>query len=118
MAPTLTTDDEEMLMGSAFDGKVVHSNICRYLAEFIGTYFLVLTVGCCVLTGSIGAALSIGSVLMVMIYALGSVSGAHFNPAVTVAILLSARRLLEITDAFAYIAAQLLGGLCAGMSYR
>lgn len=100
------------------NGKVAHSHWCKYLAEFVGTYFLVLTVGCCVLTGSIGAAISIGSVLMVMIYALGSVSGAHFNPAVTVAILLSARRLLEFGDAAAYIIAQLLGGLCAGMSYR
>merc|ERR1740117_1244270 len=53
---------------------------------------------------------------MVMIYALGSVSGAHFNPAVTVAILLSSRGLLDVMDALAYIVAQLLGGLVAGVT--
>jgi len=111
----MPADEEDIIF---LNGKVSHSHWCKYLAEFVGTYFLVLTVGCCVLTGSVGAAISIGSVLMVMIYALGSVSGAHFNPAVTVAILLSARRLLEVTDAFAYIIAQLLGGLCAGLTYR
>jgi len=111
----MPADNDDIIF---INGKVSHSHWCKYLAEFVGTYFLVLTVGCCVLTGSIGAAISIGSVLMVMIYALGSVSGAHFNPAVTVAILLSTRRLLEISDALAYIVAQLLGGLCAGMTYR
>merc|ERR1719387_2012338 len=103
------------------DGEMVvfdHSRPAKYTAEFLGTFFLVFTVGCCVHTGSIGAAISIGSILMVMIYAMGSVSGANFNPAVTLAILLSARRLLEFGDAAAYIIAQLLGGLCAGMSYR
>lgn len=110
-----TNRDEDIIF---LNGKVSHSHWCKYLAEFVGTYFLVLTVGCCVLTGSLGAAIAIGSVLMVMIYALGSVSGAHFNPAVTLAILLSARRLLEVTDALAYVIAQLLGGLCAGLTYR
>jgi aquaporin Z len=110
----MPADDEDIIF---LNGKVSHSHWCKYLAEFVGTYFLVLTVGCCVLTGSIGAAISIGSVLMVMIYSLGSVSGAHFNPAVTVAILLSSRRIIEWTDALAYIVAQLLGGLCAGASY-
>lgn len=100
-----------------YDGKIVHANACRYLSEFIGTYFLVLTVGCCVLTGSIGAALSIGGILMVMIYSLGTVSGAHFNPAVSAAIFLSGRGQLSATDAVAYCVAQLLGGLTAGGTY-
>merc|ERR1719174_562467 len=60
-------------------------------SECIGTFFLVFTVGMNVLGGFTGAAFSIGSALMCMIYALGSVSGAHFNPAVTIAILLSGR---------------------------
>ena len=68
-----------------------HSDWCKYTAEFLGTFFLVLTVGCNVLTGSVGAAISIGSMLMAMIFALGTVSGAHFNPAVTMAIFLSGR---------------------------
>lgn len=107
--------DEELLIDY---GKVSHSHWCKYLAETVGTYFLVLTVGCCVLTGSVGAALSIGATLMVMIYALGSVSGAHFNPAVTLAILLSSRGLLNLTDAAMYMLAQLLGGLGAALTYR
>ena len=55
-------------------------------SEFLGTFFLVLTVGLNVLGKSPAAAWSIAASLMCMIYALGSVSGAHFNPAVTLAI--------------------------------
>lgn len=94
-----------------------HSDGSKYVSEFIGTFFLVLTVGCNVLTGSVGAALSIGSMLMVMIFALGSVSGAHFNPAVTVAILLSGRGIISVGHALIYICVQLLGGLCAAGVY-
>ena len=59
--------------------------INKYLAEFVGTFFLVLTIGCTVLAGGPGVIppLAIGSALMVMIYAAGHLSGAHFNPAVT-----------------------------------
>jgi aquaporin Z len=65
----------------------------KYIAEFIGTFFLVLTVGCAVVIGGAGviAPLAIGSVLMVMIYAGGHVSGGHFNPAVTLAVWLRGR---------------------------
>merc|ERR1719160_1670419 len=97
--------------------KFHHSHWCKYLSEFIGTYFLVLTIGCNVLTGSVGAALSIGMMLMVMVYALGSVSGAHFNPAVTLSILFSARGLISIQDSVFYIVFQLLGGISAGATY-
>lgn len=97
--------------------KFYHSHWCKYTSEFLGTYFLVLTVGCNVLTGSVGAALSIGMILMVMVYALGSVSGAHFNPAVTLSILFSARGLISIQDSVFYIVFQLLGGVCAGFTY-
>ena len=55
-------------------------------SEFIGTFFLVLTVGLNVLGKSPAGAWSIAASLMCMIYALGAVSGAHFNPAVTLAI--------------------------------
>jgi len=56
----------------------------KYLAEFIGTFFLAFTVGLNVLQNTALAPVSIGSILMVMVFASGSVSGAHFNPAVTV----------------------------------
>lgn len=56
----------------------------KYVAEFVGTYLLVFTVGCNVLKGDgVWAATSIACVLMVSIYALGGVSGANFNPAVS-----------------------------------
>merc|ERR1719271_1497846 len=66
------------------DDKPGHSG-AKALSEFLGTFFLVLTVGLNVTGGSPAPALSIGASLMCMIYALGSVSGAHFNPAVTLA---------------------------------
>merc|ERR1719473_1394210 len=97
--------------------KFVHTTFCKVLAEFVGTYYLVFVVGCNVLTNSIGAALSIGTMLMVMIYALGSVSGAHFNPAVTVAIWGSRRGLLPFGDACLYVLGQIGGGFCAALSY-
>merc|ERR1719353_2815704 len=94
-----------------------HGPISKYVAEMIGTFFLVLTVGCCVHTGSLVAALSIGGMLMVMIYALGSVSGAHLNPAVTLGILLSGRNKINPLDAVAYMCFQCIGGICAALLY-
>lgn len=96
---------------------VVHRDVCKYLAEFTGTFFLVFTVGCNVLTGSVGAALSIGSVLTVMVFSLGSVSGAHFNPAVTLAVVLSGRNQLDPKRGVLYMLSQLLGGIVAGATY-
>lgn len=95
----------------------MHDDSCKCIAEFTGTFFLVLTVGMNVLTGSVGAALSIGGILAVMIFALGSVSGAHFNPAVTVAIVLSGRSQIEPTLAVCYILSQLLGAVLAAVVY-
>ena len=63
----------------------------KYLYEFIGTFFLVLTVGMTVLTpngAGIMAPLAIGSVLAVMVFAGGHVSGGHYNPAVSLAVFL------------------------------
>merc|ERR1719230_1702725 len=57
--------------------------VAKLLSEFLGTYMLVLTVGLNVLSGSAAGAFSIAAALMCMIFALGTVSGAHFNPAVT-----------------------------------
>merc|ERR550537_1124966 len=54
---------------------------------------------------------------MCMIFALGSCSGAHFNPAVTVAILLSGRGIIKGGDAGAYIGTQIAGGICASLTY-
>jgi len=89
----------------------------KLASEFIGTYMLVLTVGLNVLAQSPAAAFSIAASLMCMIYALGDVSGAHFNPAVTVAILCSGRNKIEPKDAGAYIGAQFVGGITAAFTY-
>lgn len=71
----------------------------QILAEFIGTYYLVLA-GCAVVVvnetmGGVvtlpGIALTWGFTVMVMIYSVGHVSGAHFNPAVTIAFASSSR---------------------------
>src|SRR3712207_9097107 len=60
----------------------------KYLTEFIGTFFLVLTIGLTVIEPGAGslAPLAIGPVLTVMVYAGGHVSGAHYNPVVTLAV--------------------------------
>jgi len=89
----------------------------KITSEFLGTYFLVLTVGLNVLAGNKAAAYSIAASLMVMIYALGSVSGAHFNPAVTFAILLSGRNKTNFQEAISYTLAQIFGGIMAGFTY-
>ena len=81
----------------------------RYAAEFIGTFFLVLTIGCTGLAAAPGviAPLAIGAVLMAMIYAGGHISGAHYNPAVTLGVFLRGR--CPASDVLPYWAAQLLG---------
>ena len=62
-------------------------NFRSYVVEFIGTFFLVFTVGCVLLLGGDGVinAIAIGFALMIMVYAGGFVSGGHYNPAVTLA---------------------------------
>jgi len=92
----------------------------RLVSEFIGTYMLVLTVGLNVIGGSKAPVFSIAASLMCMIFALGSCSGAHFNPAVTVAILISQKnrkKLISSSDAGAYIGTQIMGGVCASLTY-
>jgi aquaporin Z len=83
----------------------------RYVTEFIGTFFLVLTIGMVSVTGSAGAPLAIGSVLTCMVYMGGHVSGAHYNPAVSLAVLL--RGAMAKSDFLPYVAAQLLGATVA-----
>lgn len=86
----------------------------RYLTEFIGTFFLVLTIGLTVISGSALAPLAIGSALMVMVYMGGHVSGAHYNPAVSVALVVSGA--LDGKDLVPYVVAQLAGALAAAVA--
>ena len=83
----------------------------RYLTEFIGTFFLVFTIGLTVLSGTPLAPLAIGAALMVMVYMGGHVSGAHYNPAVSLAVLVRGR--LEPGAFVPYLLAQLAGAVAA-----
>lgn len=89
----------------------------RCIAEFTGTFFLVLTVGLNALGASPATPWSAAAALMCMIYALGDVSGAHFNPAVTVAILAGGRQKITGKDAGIFIGMQMLGGILAAVVY-
>lgn len=100
-----------------FEGSPDYPLSTKLVSEFIGTFFLVLTVGLNVLGQSPAPVWSIAASLMCMIYALGSCSGAHFNPAVTIAIYFSGRNLIELKEACAYIGVQILGGVCAAYTY-
>jgi len=108
--------------GSNPDANATPSLGSRLVSEFIGTYMLVLTVGLNVLGNSPAGAFSIAASLMCMIYALGDVSGAHFNPAVTLAILLTKNLPGAGTKppgivALFYMGSQLLGGILASFTY-
>jgi MIP family channel proteins len=92
-------------------------------AELIGTFALVFAGAGAIMVdaktqalGHVGIALSFGLVIMVMIYAVGHISGAHFNPAVTFAFALT--RHFPWRRAFAYWAAQLLGAVAAAAVLR
>ncbi len=85
----------------------------KYIVEFIGTFFLVLTVGLVVRTNPPLGPIAIGSVLMVMIFAGGHISGGHFNPAVTLAAFLRGR--CDKRDVVPYWMAQFLAGVVAAL---
>ena len=85
----------------------------KYLVEFIGTFFLVFTVGAAVRAGASLAPVAIGAVLMVMIFAGGHVSGGHFNPAVTLAVWLRGK--CDAKDVVPYWIAQLAAGVVAAL---
>ena len=86
----------------------------KYLTEFIGTFFLVLTIGCTVGGKEPLAPLAIGSALMVMIFAGGHVSGGHYNPAVTLAVTMRGR--CSLTDAVPYVVFQVVGAIAAALA--
>jgi aquaporin Z len=90
----------------------------KYIAEFIGTFFLVLTIGCTVIGAGAGALapLAIGSALMVMIFAGGHVSGGHFNPAVTLGVWLRGK--CEARDVAPYMIFQIIGAVLAAFAVK
>ena len=104
-------------------------DIRKYIAEMFGTFVLVL-IGCgsaviagkAILTGTLdglgllGISLAFGLALLVMVYTIGSISGCHINPAVTIAMLIAGK--IKIKDSVAYIIAQCCGAILgAGVLY-
>src|SRR6266516_3126100 len=96
----------------------------KYAAEFIGTFALVFAgtgtiiindVSGCAVT-NVGIGLTFGMIILTMIYAVGDVSGAHFNPAVTVGFF--AARRLEAKMILPYVFSQLSGAVAASLLLR
>ncbi len=85
----------------------------KYLVEFIGTFFLVFAIG--MASGDL-APIAIGSMLMVMIYAGGHVSGAHYNPAVTLAVTMRGK--CKVSDVVPYIVAQVVAAVAAALTVK
>lgn len=86
----------------------------KYLTEFIGTFFLVFTVGLTVIGAVPMAPLAIGASLMTMVYMGGHVSGGHYNPAVSLAVLLRGK-LASTGEFVAYVVSQLAGAIAAAL---
>src|SRR6476620_4467436 len=87
----------------------------KLVVEFIGMFIFVFTVGMATNKAGAGslAPLAIGSVLMVMVFAGGHVSGGHYNPAVSTAVYLRGK--MERTEFVPYIVTQVLAGIAAAL---
>lgn len=97
------------------------TNFKKYLAELVGTFTLVLIGAGTVIAnfasrgkvGLLGIALAFGFVVMVMVYVFGRISGAHLNPAVTIALFL--KKKINFQDSVLYVIFQNLGAVLAGL---
>ena len=88
----------------------------KYLAEFIGTFVLVfMGCGSAVLAGKyigfVGIAFAFGLSVLVMVYAIGGISGCHINPAISISMLASGK--MKVKDAVVYVVMQCLGAVIA-----
>ncbi len=83
----------------------------NYLTEVIGTFFLVLTIGLTAIGGVAMAPLAIGSALMVMVYMGGHISGGHYNPAVSLAVMMRGK--LDSKELLPYWVSQVVGAFLA-----
>src|ERR1700758_1508968 len=90
----------------------------KYVTELLGTFFLVFTIGCTVVGNGAGslAPLAIGSALMVMIFAGGHISGAHYNPAVTLGVWLRGK--CETREVPGYMISQIVGAMLAAAAVQ
>ena len=85
----------------------------KLFVEFIGTFFLVFTVGMAVANAGDLAPLAMGAALMVMVFAGGHISGGHYNPAVSTAVFLRGK--MESNEYGAYVITQILAGIVAAL---
>jgi aquaporin Z len=88
----------------------------KLLTEFIGTFFLMLTIAMVVKSGKATGfePIAIGGMIMALIYAGGPVSGAHYNPAVSIAAFI--RGIMTINEMVAYIGAQIVAAIFAAVT--
>ena len=89
----------------------------KYVMEFVGTFFLVMTIGSTVLAPNDAgpmAPLAIGAMLMAMVFAGGHISGAHYNPAVTLAVFLRGK--IAAADIAGYVVAQCVAAAAAALA--
>ncbi|MBP5625468.1 MAG: MIP family channel protein [Bacteroidales bacterium] len=91
----------------------------KYVAECIGTFVLTflgcgtaMFLGCNTPAGVVGTAIAFGLTVIAMAYTIGSISGCHINPAITLAVALSGR--MSWGDAWGYWVGQIIGGIVAG----
>ncbi len=89
--------------------------MAKLFTEFLGTFFLVLTIGFAVASGTAYGAFAVGGVLMALVYLGGHISGAHYNPAVTLAFVLRGGNDFDHRLALPYMGVQVLGGWCAAL---
>jgi aquaporin Z len=90
----------------------------KYSMELVGTFFLVFTIGCTVVGNGAGALapLAIGSVLMVMVFAGGHISGGHYNPAITLGVWLRGK--CQAKDVVPYMIFQAVGAVLAALAVK
>lgn len=103
-------------MLSRLNAALVAEAVGTFLFFFVGAGAVVLTADASISPGLVGVALAHGLALAVLVSAFGAISGAHFNPAVTVAARLAGK--IEWSHAVMYVVAQLIGALAAGFLLR
>ena len=86
----------------------------NHLTELVGTFFYMLTIGLTVLGGTPMAPLAIGSALMIMVYMGAHVSGGHYNPAVSLGVMIRGR--LDRKELLSYWLSQIAGALLAALA--
>ena len=103
---------------------VVTNSMKKYVAEALGTFALVFCgTGAMVINQQtnggvthVGISITFGFIVMAMIYTLGNISGAHLNPAVTIAFTLAKR--FQLKQVLPYVVAQLAGAILASLALK